>query len=72
MEIVVGKPVPLTHQEGGPRGLRRQIAELEGFITEHFLNDAELAYEWAANKAIDGLYTEEYWVSAPDRVYKTL
>ena len=57
MEVVVGKPVYITS-----KNLRRQIAEMEDFITEHFLNDAELAYEWAVNKAIDGLYSQAYWV----------
>ena len=41
---------------------RRQIAELEAFVSDNFLNDAELAFQWAANKTIDGLYTEAYWV----------
>lgn len=57
MEVVVGKPVKVAS-----KSLRRQVAELEAYIADNFLNDAELAYQWAANKAIDGLYTQQYWV----------
>lgn len=57
LELVTGKPVRLT-----AKSVKRQVAQLEAFILEHFLNDAELAYQWALNKAIDGLYSSRFWV----------
>lgn len=58
MEIIVQKRVPTAGDGGGKQG-----SSLSGFITDHFLHDADLSYEWATNKAIDGLYPPQYWVS---------
>jgi abnormal spindle-like microcephaly-associated protein len=70
LEIVVGRPVPMAVPEGVPgrtpparaTGSGRGRAELEAFAREHFLNDADLALQRAGNKAIKGLYGEQYWV----------
>lgn len=57
MEIIVQRRVP-------PAGVndQKEGSSLSTFITNHFLNDADLSYEWATNKAIDGLYPPQYWV----------
>ena len=59
LELVTGKPVTLT-----AKSVKRQVVQLEAFIVDHFLNDAELAYQWALNKAIDGLYSRQFWVGS--------
>lgn len=48
---------------GERRSRRDRLAELLDFATEHFLNDAELAQQHAQNLQIEGLYSEQYWVS---------
>lgn len=58
MEIVVRKRVPPSSGS-----VKRQKAATSSFAAQHFLNDTDLAYEWASNKAIDGLYPPQYWVS---------
>lgn len=57
LEVVVKKRVP-----GFAGSIKRQKAALASFAAQHILNDADLAYEWATNKAIDGLYPPQYWV----------
>lgn len=63
LEVVVGRAVAVA--VGASRGPRGQVADLERFVREQFLNDPELAYEGATNKTIDGLYTDQYWVASP-------
>ena len=63
LEVVVGCAV------SGGRGPGGQAADLSRFVRERFLNDPELAYEGATNKAIDGLYTDQYWVSPFDNCW---
>lgn len=46
------------------RSRRERLADLLDFATEHFLNDAELAQQHAQNVLIEGLYSEQYWVSS--------
>ena len=48
---------------GGRRSRKERLAELLDFATEHFLNDAKLAQQHAQNLLIEGLYSEQYWVS---------
>lgn len=48
---------------GEKRSRRERLAQLLDFATEHFLNDAELAQQHAQNLLIEGLYSEQYWVS---------
>ena len=48
---------------GQRKSHRERLAELLEFATEHFLNDAELAQQHAQNLLIEGLYSEQYWVS---------
>ena len=57
MELIVRKRVPLM-----PTDSRQKRSAIASFAVEHFLNDADLAYEWATNKAIVGLYPPQYWV----------
>lgn len=49
---------------GEKRSRRERLAELLDFATEHFLSDAELAQQHAPNLLVDGLYSEQYWVSS--------
>ncbi len=60
MEIIVQKQVPAA-----VAGSQKQGSSLSSFITDHFLHDVDLSYEWASNKAIDGLYPPQYWVRWP-------
>ena len=55
---------PLKLVTGERRSHRERLAELLDFATEHFLNDAELAQQHAQNLLIEGLYSEQYWVSS--------
>lgn len=50
-------------ETGGRRSHRERLAELLDFASEFFLNDAELAQQHAQNLLIEGLYSEQYWVS---------
>ena len=50
-------------ESGGRRSRRERLAELLNFASEFFLNDAELAQQHAQNLLIEGLYSEQYWVS---------
>lgn len=50
---------------GERRSHKERLAELLDFATEYFLNDAELSQQ---NLLIEGLYSEQYWVSLPHRL----
>ena len=57
---------------GERRSRRDRLAELLDFATEYFLNDAELAQQHAQNMLIEGLYSEQYWVSSePHRLHSS-
>ena len=63
---------PLNLGTGERRSRRDRLAELLDFATEHFLNDAELAQQHAQNLLIEGLYSEQYWVSSePHRLHSS-
>jgi hypothetical protein len=48
----------------GERKTRRErLAELLDFANETFLHDQDLAQQHALNITIEGLYSEQYWVS---------
>lgn len=48
---------------GEKRTRRERLAELLDFANETFLNDHDLAQQHALNATIEGLYSEQYWVS---------
>lgn len=48
---------------GEKRTRRERLAELLDFANETFLTDHDLAQQHALNATIEGLYSEQYWVS---------
>jgi len=48
---------------GERKSRRERLAELLDFANETFLHDQDLAQQHALNITIEGLYSEQYWVS---------
>ena len=48
---------------GDRKSRRERLAELLDFANETFLHDQDLAQQHALNITIEGLYSEQYWVS---------